>query len=775
MFMESKMLIYNDSKYTQKEQYCYSCFACQQSCPVNAISMCENENGFLQPVIDDNKCVKCNKCVISCPIENFNFNNSKNPKCFAFRAIPEDQENSSSGGAFYIIAKEFIKNGGYVCGASWINDRTVGHIVTNKLEEIEKIRKSKYVQSYLGDCYSEIQTLLKNGTKVLFSGTPCQVAGLYSYLNKQYENLYTIDLICHGTPSNKVFQKYLNEVITNDDDKIININFRKKVDNKRIFSLKTTNFEINDEFSQNTFNHAFLKSYCLKSACYDCKFQTIPRQGDLTIGDFWGLKKYKRKYKKVNGMSVILENNQKGHILNNVLAQNADIYEEVPIKYALKGNICLSRSVYKNKERVLFFKNINNLTLSDAIKLAKDKSDTCDYLIVNFWDSKFNYGAMLTAYAMQEFVEALGYRVKILNTAERTHASWFIGSFMEDFAKRHLNITKEMSFKQAKLYSKNIKGIILGSDQVLRLKFIKSYFNKYLLNFADDSVKKLAISASFGVDCENYKKEVQNDIEFVSLMKNSLKTFDYISCREYSGEKILREVFDTKGETILDPVFLVDKSKYYDLISASRLKIENPSIVSYLLIKNDNYKFVFDLLQKKTGLQVLQLERTNNKFSVQDWLKALYNAEMIITDSFHCVCFAILFNKPFYCIDNGKGGRTRFENLDRMFDIRQYILDDINQLCDIKLDDKIDYAQINDILEQKKDKCLCKLKAVLAEEKVNNTVINKKQIRHRLFFKHIISYFCIVAFALLSLIVFGKIKQKCIQEFYKHRNEIDWN
>lgn len=769
------MLSYNEIIQTTKEQYCYSCSACVQVCPVNAITMIENENGFLQPIIDKNKCIKCNKCVKSCPIESYSFNNSKTPKCFAYRSKENESQNSSSGGAFYTIAKQFVSQGAYVCGATWINERTVGHIVTNKLEEVEKIRKSKYVQSILGNSYSEIEKLLKNGEKVLFTGTPCQVAGLYSYLNKQYENLYTIDLICHGTPSNKVIQKYLKEVVTDTKEKIISIDFRKKENTKMIFSLKTTHREINESFGENSYNYAFLKNYNLKSSCYDCKFQTIPRQGDLTIGDFWGLKKYKRKYKKINGISVILENNPKGTYLNNMLKSDADIYENVPLKYALKGNICLTRSVYKNKERGLFFKFINNLPLKEATKRSKENADLCDYLIINFWDSKFNYGAMLTAYAMQEFVESLGYRAKILDTGERTHTSWFAGSFMEDFAKRHLNTTKEMSFKQAKLYSKNIKGIILGSDQVLRLNQIKAYFNKYMLNFADFSTKKLAISASFGVDFDKYKQEVKNEEKLVSLMKKAFKTFDFLSSREHSGEKIFKEIFDTQGETILDPVFLVDKSKYYDLISASRIKVEKPSIVSYVLIKNDDYKAVFEDLENRTGLKTLQLERMNNKFNVQDWLKALYNAEIIITDSFHCVCFAILFNKPFYCIDNGSGGRARFENLDRMFNIKHHILDNINQLKTIELDRNIDYAQINKALEEEKDRCESRLKEVLSCEKINKVKLAKNEISKLSVSKRLVNSLNLAIMAILTAMTFGKFKKKCIQNMYKCRNTIDWN
>lgn len=769
------MLSYKEKTQTEIERYCFSCGACEQSCPVGAITMQENENGFLQPIIDDSKCIKCNKCVISCPIENYNFKNSKNPKCFAFRANEKEQENSSSGGAFYTIAKEFLNIGGYVSGASWINERTVGHIVTNKIADVEKIRKSKYVQSYLGNCYSEIEKLLKNDQKVLFTGTPCQVAGLYSYLNKQYDNLYTIDLICHRVPSNKVFQKYLDEVITNENEKILSIDFRKKDKNKNFISIKTTHNEYINTNKENIYMQSFLKNYCLKSACYDCKFQTIPRQGDLTIGDFWGLKKYKQKYKKINGISVILENNTKGKFLNEMLEKNASIYEETPIKYALRGNICLSRSVYKNKERSLFFKNINKLSLEDATQKAKEQTDSCDYLIVNFWDSKFNYGAMLTAYAMQELVESLGYRAKILDTGERTHASWFANSFMEDFSKRHLNVTKEMSFKQARQYSKNIKGIILGSDQVLRLNQIKAYLNKYLLNFASDNTKRLAISASFGVDLDKYKEEIKKDEKTIELMQKALKTFDFISCREHSGEKILKEIFNTEGETVLDPVFLVDKSKYFDLISASRIKIEKPSIVSYVLIKNDDYQTVFDDLEKRTGLKTLQLERMNNKFNVQDWLKALYNAEIIITDSFHCVCFAILFNKPFYCIDNGRGGRARFENLDRMFNIKHRILDNIKQLKEIDILKTIDYDQINKTLEQEKNKCIARLKDVLSKEKINRIQLGKNEINKLHISKLLVSYLNLTIMAILSVITFGKFRKKCIQNLYKVRNIIDWN
>ncbi len=214
---------------TEEKNKCFGCRACYNICPVKAITMQEDGEGFFYPVIDSSKCTSCGLCKNSCPSleksETYN-NNGKNPDCYAVMADDETRFVSSSGGAFTLIANYILEKGGYVCGAAFVG-QNVRHIIIDKKEDMYKLRGSKYVQSDTNTVYSQIKDLLKLDKFVLFTGTPCQVAGLYNFLGKNYDKLYTVDLICHGVPPQKVFDVYLKETLQKDDV-FANCTFRDK-------------------------------------------------------------------------------------------------------------------------------------------------------------------------------------------------------------------------------------------------------------------------------------------------------------------------------------------------------------------------------------------------------------------------------------------------------------------------------------------------------------------------------------------------------------------
>ena len=188
--------------------------------------MQENNEGFLVPVLDADKCIDCGLCMKPCPSLQEKRDNAVEPQCYAAQASDDIRAISSSGGVFTPLAEQILERGGVVCGAAFREDWTVHHIIVDNKEELAKLRGSKYVQSDTEDCYKRIKALLKEGTWVLFSGTPCQVAGLYTYLGKEYDTLVTIDIFCHGAPSPGVWKRYLRE--NYEPGSIANINFRDK-------------------------------------------------------------------------------------------------------------------------------------------------------------------------------------------------------------------------------------------------------------------------------------------------------------------------------------------------------------------------------------------------------------------------------------------------------------------------------------------------------------------------------------------------------------------
>ena len=709
---------------------CFGCSACVNICPHKAITMVANQEGFLYPVVDSAKCTNCGACKKVCPHLVNNYSNSENPPCFAFYAGDSIRYASSSGGVFPVLAKYFVDNGGYVAGAIWNKDATVSHIVSNKQDDIKNMQSSKYLQSNIGYCYLDVLKILKTGSKVLFTGTPCQVAGLRSYLGKDYENLFAVDIVCHGVPSPKVFKKYVNGFIKHSDEKWINTNFRDKINGWRpeltTTTTTTTKFTTQNSSKNDDFMKAFLQNLCLRKTCANCKFQTIPRQGDLTIGDFWGIWDYDKTFDDSKGCSVVLENNAKGSILLEVLKNNAKFIKEVPIKYAVEGNPCLVRSVYPHKNRRLFFDLLEKNSLKDTVETCL--SNRADFLIVNFWDSYFNYGAMLTAYAMQELVKSFGFIPKILDTGERTHEAWYKNSFMEDFANKYLDKTDEVnSLKKAKKLSKNVKGVIIGSDQVLRYEYIKGVLNKYLLKFCHHKTRKLAISASFGIAKDEYLKSLKRNMADFKMIKNSLKEFDFLSCRELSGEEIYKDLFGLDSKTIIDPVFLIPKEKYEAMAKESDVDVKGKAF-SYILYENKQAcNELYKHLYEKYNIETFVIDRTNDKFSTEDWLKSIQDCKLFVTDSFHGVCFAIIFNKPFICIDSVCGGSARFDSIAKIFGIEEFIYKKIEDALQKDLISP-DYQKINNILESNRHSCLKLIENVLKGDFSNNKSANLYKI-----------------------------------------------
>ena len=700
------------------KENCYGCFSCFNICPNNAIEMIENADGFKYPSIN-NKCTNCGLCKKVCPLLTNNFNNSTEPKCIAFMAEDNIRAMSSSGGVFPVLAKYFIEHDGYVAGAVYNDNIEVEHIISNKIEDIEKMRISKYFQSNMNNCYAETKRILDNSHLVLFTGTPCQIAGLKSFLRKDYENLYCADIICHGVPSPKVFRKYIYEKFPSKDEIWLNTNFRDKSNglwSRMAITTTTTRTTVTNMVQDNVFMKAFLSNICLRPTCTNCKFQTIPRQGDITMGDFWGIGKYDKNLNDEKGTSVVLNNNQKGDTLSNILKENAKEFKYVPLKYAIQGNPCLTSSADLHNARNLFFKILDKYSLNTVFDICN--SDKVDYIIVNFWHT-FNYGASLTAWAMQTLIESFGYNCMLLNRSKFCKEHIYQSSFSKNFADKFLNLSKRYGLSGLKGLSKNIRGVILGSDQVLRLEYIDYDLHRYLLNWVENNTKKIALSASFGIDKEEFLTYARYTKEKSELIKNALKSFDYLSCREISGQEIYKDVFDLNSDWLFDPVFLIDKEKYNEVIKYSNIDNSN-NVVSYVLDDNQEYDNLYKYILQNQNSEVVKIN--NKNYLVEDWLKSICDCKFLITDSFHGVCFALIFNKPFICIRNKNRGNTRFDTLIEYFNISENFVYSIDEIYQKDWRIIPDFKLINEKIIQKRCSDLEIIKKVLAEGYSNNPV-----------------------------------------------------
>lgn len=291
---------------------CTGCHACLNVCPKHAIKMVENEEGFLYPQIDKELCVDCGLCEKACPISQVGRTKELFVTYAAWCSNEEVRKDSSSGGIFYLLAKSVLEQGGVVFGVGYDEQFQVIHKYVENLESLRGLQGSKYVQSKIGNCYVQAKKILEEGRKVLFSGTPCQIAGLNQYLGKEYENLITQDLICHGVPSLMVFRDYLT-YMKGKYGKISCINFREKNPNWIFFSMKILFKKLSycKTHDDDLFMKVFLNNTILRYSCYDCKFLGDKHQADITLADYWGVEQQHPDMFDNKGTSLVIINSEK--------------------------------------------------------------------------------------------------------------------------------------------------------------------------------------------------------------------------------------------------------------------------------------------------------------------------------------------------------------------------------------------------------------------------------------------------------------------------------
>lgn len=352
-----------ESKLKQKNLKCSGCTACFAICPKDAITMQADSEGFKYPVIDKNKCIDCGLCCKVCPLKNMYGNFGEDKTSFACSAKDENfAKQSSSGGVFAILANMYIQEQAAIYGAAFDYNWNVCHIRVDKKDELKRLYTSKYVQSDMGNTFRQVKSDLDNGKKVLFAGTPCQVAGLKTYLQKDYLNLLTVDFICHGVPSPLVWQRYIDELEQNLNSKITEISFRDKKDGWKNFNFKLITDNGNvfyEKHGDNIYIKGFLKDLYLRPSCYDCKFKTLKRESDITLADFWGIEKIIPDMNIDKGVSLCWPSSKKGkRALADVLKQTD--YYEVKLKEAIRHNSSAIKSVVVHKNRDKFFEGISN-------------------------------------------------------------------------------------------------------------------------------------------------------------------------------------------------------------------------------------------------------------------------------------------------------------------------------------------------------------------------------------------------------------------------------
>lgn len=352
-----------------RKEDCCGCRACEQICPKKCINIYEDNEGFQYPNIDKEKCINCNLCDKVCPIiysrdygAGKSLSDNTQSVFAAYNKNNKIIKESSSGGIFSILAEYILGLKGIVCGCSFNNDLVAEHIIISEVDDLSKLRGSKYVQSDTKDVYSIVKRYLDDSIDVMFVGTPCQVAGINQFLKLTKTNtskLITLDLICHGVPSIKMFKKYIDSIEMKKKYKITEFKFRDKTKGEwgLVFSYK---FIKNNRYGKKVlganlspYYYGFLNNMLFRPICYECPYSSTEREGDITLGDYWGVEKFHPEIDASNGVSAVIINSDKGRKLfkqisdkvfyidsnvENIKLQNSNLYKP-SLKHKFRNSI----------------------------------------------------------------------------------------------------------------------------------------------------------------------------------------------------------------------------------------------------------------------------------------------------------------------------------------------------------------------------------------------------------------------------------------------------
>ncbi|NTV05791.1 MAG: 4Fe-4S dicluster domain-containing protein [Chlorobiaceae bacterium] len=384
---------------------CTGCAACAAKCPIEAISMQEDVHGFYQPVIQASICTDCALCRLTCPVlSEESIKRLKQPDVYAGWSVSDSiRTNSSSGGIFSVLAQAVMREDGKVFAAALDAGFKLRHREVNGLEDLHAFRGSKYLQSFIGETYQQIACYAKLGVRVMFVGTPCQVAGLYGFLKGvKGNNVLTCELVCHGVPSQKIFDSYLQFLQNQGYSGFCSIDFRDRKTSNRMTTISYHNplKSILLTGKQDYFQQAFIRNLISRKACYNCKFARLPRVGDITLGDFWGLGLEEPfLHDKSKGVSLILANSSQGAEMLQK-CEHELFLERRLLSEAVKKNQRVCRASGLSPQRGAFLSDLETKSVEQIVRKYRLHSPMTFRSLVYFW------GRRLLGVRLMAFVSA---------------------------------------------------------------------------------------------------------------------------------------------------------------------------------------------------------------------------------------------------------------------------------------------------------------------------------------------------------------------------------
>ena len=706
-------------------KFCTGCAACDNVCPVEAINMVPDALGFMEPSINNTLCIQCDMCRKTCPVLNEIQKGSEIIKCFAAQAEDEVRKESSSGGIFTLLAEEILKNGGVVFGATMGAECKVSHIKIERSEDLKLLRKSKYVQSDIGKIYKEIECFQKEKRKVLFSGTPCQAAGLRNILGENDEDVYVVDILCHGVPSNKMLQDYIRE---SQEKEVQSVEFRSKEKGWRKSSLNMfLNLKDGDrtekKYEQNEYEKGFHSELILRKSCYECQFAETPHVSDITLGDFWGIRERKSELDDDGGTSAVIINTLKGYELFERVYNKTKMCYETPKEWLIDNRIHTRIKGNIGKE---YFEHLyENGNFIDAVEGALNSRYHIG--IVGPW-MNVNCGGALTYYALYRMLCEMGYSPVMLSQPEGLE--WDPTPKYCRYKKlpypEYAILPAKKGYVGQREYNNYCDTFIVGSDQLFTGEMLSLLDGYADLEWVNNDKRKIAYAASFAKDT------FSGTIEQKERLAYFLRRFDSFSVREKSGIKLAEEELGVSAEWVLDPVFMCDQESWNALIENGNDRLpQKPFIFGYILDPNKEKEKLMHIAEDVLGVESHAASDVWNEEDTLKWmwniptlsnlgneelLSHIKNCEFLITDSFHGVCFAIIFNKPFAVYVNKERGASRFYSLLSLFHLEDQVVNSSSGMRTLLQTNRvIDYKNVNLCLEKEKERCKDWLKKAIVK------------------------------------------------------------